>query len=82
MWKFGGWIIFTLVLVGCDPATKPTPDVARPTSPDIVQPTAADPSVQTGTISVLAWNVESGGNDPEIIAQLGQKGASQTINTL
>jgi len=73
MLKFMGWILFLVVLVGCDSTTKPKPDVVQPASPEIAQPTAANPSVETGTISVLAWNVESGGNDPEVIAkQLGE----------
>tara|TARA_A100001391_G_scaffold191109_1_gene164235 strand:+ start:837 stop:1739 length:903 start_codon:yes stop_codon:yes gene_type:complete len=69
MWKFGGWILLVVVLAGCDPATKPTPDVDRPVPPVVEQPTASKPSAKKGAISVLAWNVESGGNDPSFIAQ-------------
>ncbi|QDV69020.1 Endonuclease/Exonuclease/phosphatase family protein [Rosistilla carotiformis] len=73
MWKFGGWILFVVALVGCDSATKPTPDADRPVQPVVEQPTASNPSAKTGAISILAWNVESGGNYPEVIAkQLGE----------
>lgn len=73
MWKFGGLILVLCLLAGCNPAPKPASDVDRSSSPDVEQATASDPSVQTRTISVLAWNVQSGGNGPEIIArQLGE----------
>ena len=69
MLKFGGWILFVVALVGCDSATKPTLDVDQPVPPVVEQPTVSSPSGKDGTISILAWNVESGGNDPEVIAQ-------------
>lgn len=69
MLKFGGWILVVLVFVGCDSATKPTSDVERPVPPVVEQPTASSPSANDGATSTLAWNIESGGNDPKVIAQ-------------
>jgi hypothetical protein len=69
MWKFGGWILIFLSLVGCDPACKSIPNVEQPVAPDIEQPAVSEKTEDTNTISILAWNVESGGNDPKVIAQ-------------
>jgi endonuclease/exonuclease/phosphatase family metal-dependent hydrolase len=54
------------LFVGCEnsehPATSPTPPTPAAVAP-IVEPTATKNS-----ISLLGWNVESNGNDPETIA--------------
>ena len=69
MSKCSGWVVIFLVLVGCGPAPAVATDVDQPTSPVVEQPAASDSATTTGAISVLAWNVESGGNDPLVIAQ-------------
>ena len=59
------FLILAVLFAGCEPAVKPVPDVERPVS--------VDTNTDSNSISILAWNVESGGNDPEIIAkQLGE----------
>ena len=69
MWKFGGWILIFLVFIGCDSTVKPTLDGEQPTSSEVEQPTAIIPPTTSGVISVLSWNVESGGSDPAVIAK-------------
>ncbi|MCC9602879.1 hypothetical protein LOC67_20205 [Stieleria sp. JC731] len=61
MWKLVGWSLALLVLVGCEATATSVPDVEQPTS--------VDPITDSKTISILAWNVESDGNDPSVIAE-------------
>jgi endonuclease/exonuclease/phosphatase family metal-dependent hydrolase len=60
--KRSGCVLLGLLLVGCDSA-QTTPPISVPANPTVEQPATAS------TISILAWNVESGGNDPAVIAQ-------------
>ena len=48
---------------GCD-----SREVTLPSSQGIESPTSVDPITDSNTISILAWNVESDGNDPGVIA--------------
>jgi hypothetical protein len=45
---------------------NPTPD--EPTF-FVGQWNPKSPTTEVGTITILAWNVESGGSDPDVIAQ-------------
>lgn len=49
---------------GCDSRTA-TP----PSAPEIESLTTPNAASETTTISILAWNVELGGNAPNVIAQ-------------
>ncbi len=69
MWKFGGWILIFVVLVGCDSTVKPMPVGERPSTTEVEPPAAIIPPTNRGVISVLSWNVESGGSDPAVIAK-------------
>ena len=62
MRKSAEWILLCLVIVGCDRNRMTTPATDAPSNPTAEQPAS------NGTISILAWNVESGGNDPSVIA--------------
>ncbi len=69
------WILILFLLIGCDPAPKSNPNVNQPVVPEIEQPAVSENNEGTNTISILAWNVESGGNDPEVIGrQLSELG--------
>ena len=61
--KCSGWILLCLLVVGCDSLSTTRPKAGVPAKPVAEQPTA------DRAISILAWNVESGGNDPAVIAQ-------------
>ncbi|MFT5526562.1 MAG: endonuclease/exonuclease/phosphatase family metal-dependent hydrolase [Pirellulaceae bacterium] len=53
-----------IVMVGCDPPDKPmAAPPPTPTPPPSVTSEPAD-----GSLLIVGWNVESGGNDPEVIA--------------
>ena len=68
MWKFGGWLLVPCLLVGCglSSETDRTVDPTEQSTASLpAEPKALD---DFGGISILAWNVESGGSDPEIIA--------------
>lgn len=58
--KTSACLVLAVLLAGCEPTTKPAPDVERPVT--------VDTSTDSNSISILAWNVESGGIDPEVIA--------------
>ena len=68
MWKFGGWILIFLLLVGCYSTVKPMPVGERPSTTEVEPPTASSPTTNSNVISVVAWNLESGGSDPAVIA--------------
>lgn len=58
MQKLTGWILILALASGCTKSSTEVPkEVAAPEKPTV-----------TSTLSVLAWNVESGGNDPDVIA--------------
>jgi endonuclease/exonuclease/phosphatase family metal-dependent hydrolase len=63
-WK-AGWI-FLLVCAGCIPSSKTLPPEA---STGLESPTDVQSVESSTSISILAWNVESGGSDPQVIAQ-------------
>ena len=67
-----GWILICLLAAGCSKTTTPQ----APTKVDSQKPTVAtQPVEKTTPLSILAWNLESGGNDPELIArQLSELG--------
>ena len=69
MWRLFGCIFVVAVFFGCDAPKSPAPStVAKP-------PAELITVVPSGTISVLAWNLESGGSDPATIAkQLNELG--------
>lgn len=58
VWKFVVGFLVCLLLAGCDSVS---------TAPDTHLPKA--PVGKTETISILAWNIESGGNNPAVIVQ-------------
>ena len=58
MKKLTGWILIVALVSGCtNAATEYRKEIAEPQKPAV-----------TSTISVLAWNIESGGNDPDVIS--------------
>ena len=58
-------VLILTALVGCS-KTKPQPSTkVDSTTP----PVATQPVEKTTPLFILAWNLESGGNDPELIAQ-------------
>ena len=69
------WALLCLLFVGCD-SSKPmtTPDSVVSPTPESVTPSVVPPNPRVEqpaiarTLSILSWNVESGGNDPETIA--------------
>lgn len=64
MTKSAEWILVRLLLGGCSPSTP----VVKETENSSPTPTVEQPA-ESRAISVLAWNIESGGNDPEVIAE-------------
>lgn len=64
MWKLLGWTLVLCLLTGCEQSPKPAPKSEQAASVESDQ----TPSI-SGTISILAWNVESGGSDPAVIAE-------------
>lgn len=66
MWKLLGWTLALCLLVGCDQAPKLASQVERTPSGEQGLPTS--PTIGSGTIAILAWNVESGGSDLAVIA--------------
>jgi endonuclease/exonuclease/phosphatase family metal-dependent hydrolase len=80
------WTLWFAVLIGCAPATVPP-------VPQEIPAAKSPPANHTAApLAILAWNVESGGADPAVIArQLGELGrydvyalsevAPQDINT-
>lgn len=55
------WILLLTLLTGCSPSASKTQKSDAPARAEKTQATSE-------IISILAWNVESGGNDPEVIA--------------
>ncbi|MEX1026487.1 MAG: hypothetical protein WD049_00545 [Candidatus Paceibacterota bacterium] len=64
MKTYGTLALFAFLFVGCAP-----PATEQPAAPDVSDHSKPDGTTDTDTISILAWNVESGGNDPEVIAE-------------
>ena len=64
MSNYGILASLCFLLVGCSP-----PATDQPTATAVSDSPTVDQSSSAGTISILAWNVESGGNDPEVIAE-------------
>lgn len=60
MEKLTGWILILALVSGCTRTATETPK-------EITEP--KKPTTTSSTISVLAWNVESGGNAPDVIAK-------------
>lgn len=56
------WVIAAAGLLGCDAPKPPTPTTVAQ------QPVEQVTTAPSGTLSVIAWNVESGGSDPAVIA--------------
>lgn len=63
--KLTGVSLLLLFVVGCEPAAKPITEVDQPGLPTAETEPFSD---STRQLSVLAWNIESGGNDPQVIA--------------
>lgn len=61
MHKLTGWILICAFICGCSRS-------ATVEAPKESAPTAQQPADSSSPISVLAWNLESGGNDPNVIA--------------
>jgi endonuclease/exonuclease/phosphatase family metal-dependent hydrolase len=61
------WLVFLVLVAGCSRGTAQS-DAPKPAPPVVAPPATADFSLR-----ILGWNVESGGNDPRVIAgQLSQ----------
>lgn len=56
------WTLFLVLLVGCSPSAS------NPQKSDAPTRTETESQSTSEVISILAWNVESGGNDPEVLA--------------
>ncbi len=57
------WALILQLLVGCDSTLTTPPEIDVRSNPKVEQ------TKNTNAISVLAWNLESGGNEPDVIAK-------------
>ena len=81
MRDFSGWILICIYVIGCSPPSMINPAESSLTHsphrgssslgslPTESLVTNARYESTSASLSILAWNVESGGNDPEVIAR-------------
>ena len=63
IYAFMAFLVVAMLALGCEPPPIPQPQVEDPPASPVEQ-------TRTGlTISILSWNIESGGNDPKVIAE-------------